>query len=283
MAQAPVVRGRALGRGALGRVAGVLFVAVGATACGGDADGAAPSVDDASGAELATNAGATTPAATAPGIEEPGARDSAASDDGASPEPAPSAIDPDALPVRLTGHEIRVDALDSDVDAKVFVAPVFVAQSALGTTLELVEATERVCVRGQLAPVPGDDFANYWGAEVGLMLAPNPLEETPSDEALSTPGFRFTLTGTLPPMLRFRVGAAGEVPVYSQYCEHVALEAGTPIAIGLDALRDECWLEGGGPFPASTGATLISWQIPASPEIAATPFDFCIEGIAPLP
>jgi hypothetical protein len=196
-----------------------------------------------------------------------------------NPPPAPDDAAPASAsnPVQLTTETVRLGASGSDVDATLFLA-----QSPLGTTLELVEASERICVRGEVAPVPDGDFANYWGGEVGLVLTSSaPTDVAPPGDGLDTPGFGFRLEGTLPPQLRLRVGAAGEVPVYSQYCQEVVQSVGSNIEMALEALTFECWVVGGARYPGASSATLVSWQIPALPELAGA-FDFCIEDVHAL-
>ncbi len=204
------------------------------------------------------------------------ARSAADTDDTrAEPLVAPGMPEPSQLPPR-TGGSVRLQSSGLGLERSVYVVT-----SPLGTTLELVEAGERICVRGELAPVPDGDYPNYWGGEVGVALVANVMEIPSQAEALRTSGFAFRLQGTLPPIVRFRVGAAAEVPYYSQYCDHVGLETGARIEVPLDALTYECWNIGGAAFPMASGAALISWQVPASPETAG-PFDFCIEAIDAL-
>jgi hypothetical protein len=158
---------------------------------------------------------------------------------------------------------------------------IFVEKSPLGTTFELVETSGRICVRGVVIPVPSGDYPNYWGGEVGVGLVSNLTEPGPPAEALSALGFAFRLEGKLPALLRFRVGAAGEIPLFSQYCQHVPLDTGSRIEVALAELTYECWNGGGQPFPDAAGATLLSWQVPAN-ESSAGEFDFCIEDIQAL-
>jgi len=239
-----------------------------AIGCGGNtspgpeaADGADSTVD---GSESAGPVGALSAADPAPSPLPVGAPDDA--------PPAPASD-----PVQLTTQTVRLGASGGDIDAALFLA-----QSPQGTTLELIEASERICVRGSLAPLPGNDYANYWGGEVGLVLASSPpTDVAPPGAGLDTPGFGFRLEGALPPQLRLRVGAAGEVPVYSQYCQNVIQSVGASIEIALDSLTFECWSYGGARFPDASSATLVSWQIPASAETGG-PFDFCIEDIHAL-
>jgi hypothetical protein len=259
----------AVGGAGIGKVlalAGALAIG-----CGGNAspdDGADDSTRQAaSGSESAAPGGVSgadpAPAAPPPAIliiDEP------------APAPAPA-----SNPVQLTTDTVRLGVNGGEVDATLFLA-----RSPQGTTLELIETGERICVRGELAPVPGGDFANYWGGEVGLVLASSPpTDVAPPGDGLDTPGFGFRLEGTLPPQLRLRVGAAGEVPVYSQYCQDVVASVGSSIEIALESLTFECWVYGGARYPGASSATLVSWQIPALPEIAG-PFDFCIEDIHAL-
>jgi hypothetical protein len=194
--------------------------------------------------------------------------------------PAPGAARapaPESDPVQLTTETVRLGVNGGEIDATLFLA-----RSPLGTTLELLESGERVCVRGGLAPVPDGDYPNYWGGEVGLLLASSPPTDVAAPGAgVDTAGFGFRLEGAVPPQLRLRVGAAGEVPLYSQYCQHVVESVGSNIEIALESLTFECWSSGGAPYPGASSATLVSWQIPAGPEIGAS-FDFCIEDIHAL-
>ncbi len=159
---------------------------------------------------------------------------------------------------------------------------VFLEKSTIGTTFELVEASRRICVRGKLDPVPDGDYPNYWGGEVGLVFVMDAEQQVPPGAGTAASGFAFRLSGTLPPLLRFRVGAAGEVPLFSQYCMHLPLTTGTQTAVFLDELAYECWNGAGQPFPEAAGAALVSWQVPAS-ESTTQAFDFCIEQIEALP
>lgn len=184
---------------------------------------------------------------------------------------------PDPMePTRRTGEALAFGPSGSNADATIYVET-----SPLGTTLELVETSGRLCVRGELAPVPDGDYPNYWGGEVGLELVSNVREVAPTTEGLSVAGFAFRLEGLLPPILRFRVGAAGEVPLFSQYCQHVPLNTGTRIEVTLEELASECWNGGGLAFPDASRAALLSWQVPAN-ESTVEAFDFCIEAIEAL-
>jgi hypothetical protein len=181
-------------------------------------------------------------------------------------------------PTRLTGQTIRVAGGDGSGIQGSF----YMEKSPLGTTLSVVEASGRICVRGQQVPVPEGDYPNYWGAEVGLALVSSLTSQGLAAEALSVAGFAFRFEGALPPVVRFRVGAAGEVPLYSQYCQHVPLDTGARIEVKLEELIYECWNAEGRPFPDAAGATLLAWQIPAN-ETTSGAFDFCIEAIETLP
>jgi hypothetical protein len=249
-----------------------------AIGCGGNAspepvvtDSAGSTRQETGGSESAAPGGVSgaDPAPAAPLPVGVPANTPPASDD--------AAPDPGSNPVQLTTETVRLGVSGGDVDATLFLA-----QSPLGTTLELVEASEGICVRGDLAPVPNGDFANYWGGEVGLLLASSaPTDVAPPGDGLDALGFGFRLEGTLPPQLRLRVGAAGEVPVYSQYCQDVVQSVGANIEMALDSLAFECWIYGGALYPGASSATLVSWQIPALPEVGGA-FDFCIEDIHAL-
>jgi hypothetical protein len=112
--------------------------------------------------------------------------------------------------------------------------------------------------------------------------ASSPEDVAAPGDGLETHGFAFRLSGELPPQLRLRVGAAGEVPLTSEYCQNVPMSAGTHVEVALQSLTFECWGLAGAPYPGNARATLVSWQIPAN-EGVASQFDFCIEDIRALP
>lgn len=253
-----------------------------AIGCGGNADAEPAAEADHGGAPPQQRASSEASEAEAAGaLTLPGIGVDPAPPNDASPLPLPDmapARAPQPTSVQLTSDTVLVPASGGDIEATLFLA-----RSPQGTLLELVEASERICVRGSLAPVPGNDFPNYWGGEVGLILSSSsPTDVASSGEGLSAPGFAFRLEGALPPLLRFRAGAAGEVPLTSQYCQEVVPDVGSSIEISLAALTYECWLYGGAPYPSAAGATLVSWQMPASVELGSV-FDFCIEDIRALP
>jgi hypothetical protein len=193
------------------------------------------------------------------------------------PSPAGEPLPPQPTEVQVTSDTVLVGAGEGLLSS-----PLFIARSALGTTLEVVEASDRICVRGGLAAVPDGDYANYWGGEVGLVLGSSPpADVAPLGEGLEALGFTFRLSGALPPQLRLRVGAAGEVPLSSQYCQNVPMNTGGSVEIAVGSLTFECWLPDGAPYPAGASATLVSWQIPANTETSSE-FDFCIEDIQAL-
>jgi hypothetical protein len=231
------------------------------------------------GARSEPGAGAGTDVAQVLSAADPNPGGRPAADD-VSPGPISAPRPPQSVPedvsVQLTGDTFPIGSSRGLV-----AGALYLANSPLGTTIELSEATGRLCVRGELDVVPAADYANYWGSELGLLLVSNPAAEAPPAEALDTPGFAFRLEGALPSQLRFRVGAAGEIPVFSQYCQQLPLNTGTRIEVPLGALTYECWLSGGRPFPDASGATLLSWQMPAN-EATADAFDFCIEDIRAL-
>jgi hypothetical protein len=261
---------RALGGSVLGGtvlIAGVLIAGV-LMGCGGGArsEAAAASGTDDVGELSAADPLPDTPVSTD--------SDEAATEPISTPNLPPPA--PEDVSVQLTGELFPIGSSQGLVSGALYLV-----NSPLGTSIELTEATGRLCVRGELDVVPGGDYASYWGSEVGLVLVSNAAAEAPAAEALDTPGFAFRLEGALPLQLRFRVGAAGEVPLVSQYCQEVPRATGTSIEVPLEALTHECWLFGGKPFPSASGATLISWQMPAN-EMAADGFDFCIEDLRTL-
>lgn len=254
------------------RVAGLLLaLAPTGTVLGGCGGHAATEPSDDSSSAMGNEALAG--AEPAAGILPP-----APIDDGSAPSQhvPPSEPAHDELPSELIGQAIRVSPSEPGSEASLFVEV-----SPLGTSLEVREARERICVQGEVGVVPNGDYANYWGGEVGLALVADPTTAASDTEALHARGFAFALTGVLPPELRLRVGASGEVPLYSQYCEHVPLRTGEPIRLDLRELTYECWNADGQPFPAAAGATLVSWQIPAN-EWSSGSFDFCIADILAL-
>lgn len=259
------------------RLAPVVAV-IGALACGGSS--ASGQSADGSLEETALDeqqAGVDPAGVTLPGPSAPQPSEGAIT---APPGPSPDValLPPQETIVQLTSETVQVRAAGDAISH-----PVFLARSPLGSQLELVEASERVCVRGELAVVPNGDYANYWGGEVGLVLGSSPATDVAlPDEGLATHGFSFRLAGELPPQLRLRVAATGEVPLTSQYCQAIPTNTDADIEMELRALTFECWVPDGAPFPGDASATLVSWQLPAN-EVAASAFDFCIEDIRALP
>jgi len=242
-------------------LAGVL-----ATGCGGQS-----SPEDSRSGDLQ---GSEAPAPEVSGIDPPV--------QGTSQQPTPVLDGPASLPPEASGVEVTTDVVQLASAAGTTRARLFTARSPM-TTLEVIEAGERLCVRGQLLPVPDGDYANYWGAEVGLILGSGaPTDVAPAGAGLAAAGFGFRLEGDLPPQLRLRVGAAGEVPANSQYCQNVDVAQPGEREVSLASLTFECWAVDGAPFPGAASATLVSWQIPAS-EATGDPFDFCVEDIHALP
>jgi hypothetical protein len=249
-----------------------------ATGCGGSSaaeESLADSADDSTSS--AENVGRV----TSPGVEPTAPNPAPSLPIGSAPAdlpPAAAAASPQPTEVLVTSDTVQLGTGEG-----LLASPLFIARSPLGTTLELVEASARICVRGGLAAVPDEDYPNYWGGEVGLVLGTTPpTDVAPPDEGLNARGFAFSLSGALPPQLRLRVGAAGEVPLTSQYCQNVPTDIESSFEIGLQSLTVECWGYDGAPYPASASATLVSWQIPANPETSSQ-FDFCIEDIRALP
>lgn len=211
---------------------------------------------------------AETPALNTPAAPLPGAIDTAP--DGLAPEATP-------LPTEV---QVTNDSVQLGASAGLPASPLFVARSPLGTTLEVVEANERICLRGGLSAVPDGDYPNYWGGEVGLVLGSSPPEDVAAaGEGVQASAFSFRLSGALlPQQLRLRVAAAGEVPLTSQYCENVPTDTLGTVEVALQSLTFECWAFDGAPYPGNASATLLSWQLPANSETASQ-FDFCIEDI----
>jgi hypothetical protein len=250
----------------------VALASLAALGCGGS--GARAPLDDA-----ADQAGSDTGEnAAGPGIEPAPATPAAPTAEGigAGPDELAPGTPTSPLPteVQLTSDSVQVG------DGEGLLAkPLFIARSPLGTRLELLEASDRICVRGALTAVPDGDYTNYWGGEVGLILGASPASDVaPPDDGLRARGFSFRLVGEAPLQLRLRVAAAGEVPLTSQYCQDVPTNGGASIEVELQSLTFECWGSAGAAYPAQASATLVSWQIPAAPEQASS-FDFCIEEI----
>ena len=255
----------------------VALASMAGTGCGGDVDASTADVADQAGANQSESDDASSGIEPAPAAHAAAAPGEIIANPGV-PEPQAEPSSPLPTEVQVTNTAVRVNAGDGALGT-----PLFTARSPLGTTLDVVETSVRICVRGELAAVPNGDYANYWGGEVGLVLgASPPAQVAPPGEGLDTAGFTFRLTGELPLQLRVRVGAAGEVPLTSQYCRDVATSSAVSVQVTLNSLTFECWGYDGAAYPAGARATLLSWQIPANPE-TATSFDFCIEDITALP
>jgi len=253
-----------------------------ATGCGGQSspDDVADTADtreaEAAGGEVFAG---DTPAPAAPGGIDPAPPNLTGPSTPDQPIEGPPPPDPLPSVVEVSSDATTAFQWGGGIESGRF----FTARGALGTTLELLEADDRLCVRGQLAPVPDGDYGNYWGAEVGIILgASDPDEVVLPSDGLDAVGFVFRLSGELPPQLRFRVGASGADPLTSQYCQDVSVTADGGREVSRDGLTLECWNYGGPPFPEGATAALVSWQIPASPE-SYQAYDFCIEDISAMP
>ncbi|HKO89602.1 MAG TPA: hypothetical protein VJU61_00525 [Polyangiaceae bacterium] len=146
-----------------------------------------------------------------------------------------------------------------------------------------------ICVSGTASQVIGTPpaYGQYWGGGVGFDLAdPGNMGPVQAWTRGSVTGFRYTLTGTaIPASLRFIVtfqdGAGANTG--DPYCRPITATSGTPVTETLanGSIIQACWQAGGAPLPPTAALRSLQWQVSTN-EMAATPFNFCIENLTAI-
>jgi hypothetical protein len=175
-------------------------------------------------------------------------------------------------------------------------------------------ATNGLCMSGSVGPVlpdtmGGDDYTNYWGAEIDLDLNrvanPDAVDAGAGDAGAGDAGtalgqvarawdpadgnvigFSFTITGpTIPVSVRFKTAPTGSDTASDNFCKQMSPVSGATQNVLFTEFTRDCWTPGGpAVFADPDGYTTlqnIGWQVNADPLIAYA-FDFCINDIRPI-
>ncbi len=158
----------------------------------------------------------------------------------------------------------------------------FTVTSPVGSSIEVNSSTGSFCVSGNLGQVTDNDFANQWGALIGVSFVSEPTPEgslpAPWDrDGGRAIGFAFDVTGILPP-LRFGALNAGDPPDVIN-CRPLEPGEGT-FVVPFAALDLNCWEGVDNPFVAGNLSELF-WTLPADPG-SSHAFDFCLSNVRPI-
>lgn len=138
-----------------------------------------------------------------------------------------------------------------------------------------------ICVSGVTSQVFFDNYAQFWGAAVGLTLAdPGQNQPVRAWNRGRVTGFYFNITGlAIPPPEQFRFSVRLEAgPELTNYCAPIVEGANS---IRFDELRDQCFSPGGAALPADAELRTLQWTVSTIPT-ATTSFDFCIRDLIAL-
>lgn len=158
-------------------------------------------------------------------------------------------------------------------------AALFTITSPENAAITVTSDTGSICVEGAVGVVQNADFANQWGAFVGLDLMA--FTGLPWDlDGGNVTGFSFVLSGLLPP-LRLAAQPGNSDPNVDFFCR--VLDTSSMLSsfeVPFDSLDRECWLGVRDPMLADSLSN-INWTIPAD-EFTAHEFSFCINELRPL-
>lgn len=155
----------------------------------------------------------------------------------------------------------------------------FAVTSPENASIEFTSLTGSLCVRGQVGIVQNGDFANQWGAFVGLDLTP--FIAAPWDmDGGAVSGFAFNVSGPVIPPLRFAAQPGGSDPTVDNFCRVIDVAPGADIEVPFESLDRDCWLGARDPMVA-TSLTNVHWLVPAD-ELSEHAFDFCIDNLRPI-
>jgi hypothetical protein len=131
-------------------------------------------------------------------------------------------------------------------------------------------------------PPATDCYASVWGAAIALNLnqaADVGGQAQPAEpfDASVLQGFSFTLSGTVPDGLRFRVNDESD----TEYCSTKPLVEGLN-RVMFDELETNCWAPPGTRVDSSLkNLKSIGWHVVTNPD-SPTPFDFCVMDLLAL-
>jgi len=193
----------------------------------------------------------------------------------------------------------------------------FLARSAQGNTIEIANEPGKICISGTLAEVPGGNYSQYWGVEIGFNLNQGAPEggAGPSDagtasdagdasadaaavsDAAPAPevaqpwhpgnviGFSFVIEGPTINLIRVKSLPEGADPALEAnvYCKTVNATSGVPEEARFSELTQYCWSSSSVPVPTALGLDNFSWQLPADVSPAGErPFDWCLKDLRPI-
>ncbi|HKO91081.1 MAG TPA: hypothetical protein VJU61_08015, partial [Polyangiaceae bacterium] len=198
----------------------------------------------------------------------------------------------------------------------------FLARSAQGNTIEVGDEPGKICISGTLAEVPGGNYSQYWGVEIGFNLNQGaPEQGTPegpvapsdagtaadagdagSDAAVATDpapveevaqpwhpgnviGFSFVIGGPTINLIRVKSLPEGADSALESnvYCKTITAASGVPQEARFSELTQYCWSSTTNPVPTELGLDNFSWQLPADVAPAGErPFDWCLKDLRPI-
>jgi hypothetical protein len=173
----------------------------------------------------------------------------------------------------------------------------FLARSPMGNTITIGTDAGKICIRGNLDEVPGGNYSQYWGVEIGFNLnqgsAPDAGASASADAGdVAQPwvpgniiGFSFVIEGPTINLIRFKALPAGYDATLesSVFCKPINATSGD-VQDGLfTELKQYCWNANANVLlPTGAGLANLSWQLPADVGVGARPFDWCLSELRPI-
>jgi hypothetical protein len=135
------------------------------------------------------------------------------------------------------------------------------------------------CVRGNVAPVMGNDFVNAWGVNLQLNLAGGAWDRS----AGLIKGISFKLSGSAIPGMRFHATRPPTTTEsYDNYCQELTPVDGQRVDALFDDLKVGCWdPAASNVLPSVAILNTLAWQIDAVIG-REKPFDFCVSELRPI-
>ena len=195
----------------------------------------------------------------------------------------------------------------------------FLARSAQGNTIEIANEPGKICIRGTLAEVPGGNYSQYWGVEIGFNLNQGTPEQggaaAPSDAGSASDagdasadaavaseaapvaevaqpwhpgnviGFSFVIEGPTISLIRVKSLPEGADSALEAnvYCKTINATSGVPEEARFSELTQYCWSSTTNRVPTALGLDNFSWQLPADVAPAGErPFDWCLKDLRPI-
>ncbi len=123
-----------------------------------------------------------------------------------------------------------------------------------------------------------DCYGKYFGAAIGFFpnFDADNLEPLPFD-ASELQGIRFTLNGTIPPNLRFKIITS----TMEEYCTPDYWLTSGANTVYFYELMYECWNGVGSP-PLTSDVVQIAWHVVTN-DVSSTYYDFCVSDLRAIP